>query len=220
MKEGGAVLTGDVDIQGCNDKELFANSGSLRTDDCSQELRNRTNQHWSKHQLYNPATCVQDLSKDPVNRFASKYPNLRFKKGVGNTDGCNVDQDSELRTSGFDVRRKRYQLFPREFIAVPDMGRGDFMPDLDSMLSRGAQREYEKRPLMLVRDCEHVSEREFDRFTPMLSCLRKTVQDPNNIVPSWTWGGESSRMINRSPEFLQSCGFKLEDERKQTWTKS
>lgn len=208
------VLTGDIGK--VDDKSLFVNSGSLRMDDCAQALQDKTNAYWSKHQLYNPAKC-DGTNDDEISRFAAKYPNLRIRRGVGNVDSCNVDNDSTLRTGGFDVRRKRYQLFPREFQAVPDMGRGDFLPELDNMLSRGSQREYERRPNSIVRDCESLSEKENDRMTPMLQCLKQTVQDPKNIVPTWTWGGDSARMLNRSPEFLESCGFKLVDERKQTW---
>lgn len=211
-----------VTIQGCATK-YFANSGTLRTDDCAQHLRNKTNNHWADHQLYNPRKCVSDPKNDEITKFAMCQPNLRFKKGVGNVDTCNVDDDSRLRKDGYDVRRKRFQLFPREFLAVPDMGRGDFLPDTDSMLSRGAQKEYDKRPLNAApgADCTHLSELGYANYnlTPMIPCLKESIQDPKNIVPNWTWGGMSSRMINRSPEFLEACGYQLIDEKKHTWTK-
>lgn len=208
----------DTAIQGCGDTSLFDNSGRSRDDDCAVKLRSVTNAQWADHQLYNSAQCTHDLAKDRLTDFAMCHRNLRFKNGIGNVPFCSVDDDSRIRKEGYDVRRKRFQLFPREFRAVPDMGKGDFLPDIDSMLSRGYQMGHDKRPALATHtDCEHLSEVELDRFVPMLPCIRSTVQDARNIVPTWTWGGDPSRLVNRSSEFLQACGFELADERRQTW---
>lgn len=194
---------------------MFANSGKPRDDDCARALRARTNQVWAAHQVYNPRKCVTAPQDDDVTRFAACHRNLRFKKGVGNVDSCNVDTDSRMRGAG-NQARKRHQLFPREFVAVPDMSHGDFAPDVDSLLSRGAEREHDKRPSAGgLCDHSYLAEREYDRFVPLMPCLLGAVQNPDNIVPSWA--PTPSRIVNRSAEFLQNCGFHLADERKNMW---
>jgi len=42
--------------------------------------------------------------------------------------------------------------------------------------------------------------------TPLVDCM-KDIQDPDHVVPTWTWGGEPTRDFVRRKEFLNRCGY-------------
>ena len=39
--------------------------------------------------------------------------------------------------------------------------------------------------------------------------LKDNIQNPNHIVPTWTWGGEPTRDALKQKEFLQNQGFRF-----------
>lgn len=194
-----APVAGEQTIQGCKNPRMFANSGTLRTDKCTLELRTATNDAYAQYSTWNPrdAECT---TRDDLAQFASCHENLRYKQGHGNVDPCFVDDDSRLRQGAFtDADRRRYQLFPREFKANPGLANGDFMPEIDSRLTRGAHQQRDKRSDVAGRkQCDHLSESEINNnFIPLIPCLAKTIQDPDHIVPKWTNGGMPSRIMVR-----------------------
>lgn len=206
------AMTGETTIQGC-DASMFANSGSLRTDDCATRLRDVTNRSFSDWTVYNPRPINCDESKRNIAKFAACQKTLRYKDGVGNIDACQVAGDSTLRLSRYQgVDRKRHQLFPREFVDGPNMQRGDILPEIDSVMTRGGIQQRDKRPENGQSDCDHISETDrVYNFIPMIQCLRDNIQDVRNIVADGPKGGLPSRMFVRSPEFLKSNGFDLQE---------
>jgi len=186
-------------IQGCKNKRMFANSGTLRTDSCSQELRAMTNDSYAGYNVWDPRPLVCEEANTKLSEFASCHENLHYKQGHGNVEPCHVDEDSQIRTKAFcEANKKRYQLFPREFQAGPGLARGDFLPDIDSHMTRGGIQQRDKRNRMPAADCSHLSEVEHNNnFIPMIPCLANTIQDPDHIVPKWTNGGMPSRILVR-----------------------
>ena len=44
---------------------------------------------------------------------------------------------------------------------------------------------------------------------PMVSCLKKNIQDPKHLVPEyWVRGGMDTRTIVRNINYMKSCGLK------------
>jgi hypothetical protein len=193
-------------IQGC-DKTLFRNAGSLRADACAQKLRDNTNKSGADYAVWNPRDVQCDSERaETLKNVASCHPNLHYRDGEGNVDACNVDNDTMLRTSSYADDRRRHQLFPREFKANPGFAHGDFLPEIDSALTRGAVQQREKRAKNSGEDCDHVSEGDrMQNFIPMIGCLASSVQDPRHIVPNWTNGGLPSRMVVKSDAFAAGC---------------
>ena len=191
-----ASIDNQQTIMGCK-TQLFANSGTLRTDDCATELRDKTNAIYGRYNVWNARPSVCDDAGPQA--FAACHPSLWYKQGVGNIDPCYVDNDSSLRNPPqWQMERRRYQLFPREFQAVPGVANGDFIPDVDSFLSRGAVQQRDKRVGVEYPNCKDISEIEKNNnFIPMIPYLQDSVQDPTHIVPPWTNGGVASRIMYR-----------------------
>ena len=43
----------------------------------------------------------------------------------------------------------------------------------------------------------------------MVKCLKDNIQNPNHVVPTWTWGGEPTRDALKQKEFLENQGFRF-----------
>jgi hypothetical protein len=176
----------------CARPDLFANSGSLRTDDCATEVRDRTNQMFREWTVFNPRK----------NTGASPLP----CKGafLAKDGGGDVSDDSHIRLQRFSgADRKKQQLFPRTFVACAGLENGDFLPHVDSWMTRGAIQQRDRRWTGRPTDCDALSEMDQTySMMPMIPCLRNTIQDPAHIIlPS----GMPSRSVVRSPEFLSAC---------------
>jgi hypothetical protein len=69
-------------------------------------------------------------------------PNLRFRDGYGYTNACVVDMDSALRNdSQITHDRTKIQLCARWNHAVPDLGKGGLIPNIESRL-KNAEDKY------------------------------------------------------------------------------
>ena len=130
--------------------------------------------------------------------FAAQHRNLRPWTGFG-IDKCRVDDDSRLRNDKIWTNTPwKTQWDARTFVAVPNLGRGRPMPTTESRLLSG-------QDTTSSRQCGSLSEKQYDVFHPTVLPVC-----PKHVVPDWTWGGDSSRDINRSPEFMESIGLKYD----------
>ena len=125
-----------------------------------------------------------------------------YKDGYGwvSTDGCLVDNDSTLRNSrNLTNPRLIQQLFERPYLTVPYMGRGLGDAALESELKSGVIAGDRKQ-------CKHAGASiQPDR---MKYCLYANPQNVDNIVPTWRWGGEDTRMNRRRENYYKRCGKK------------
>ena len=125
-----------------------------------------------------------------------------YKDGYGwvSTDGCLVDNDSTLRNSrNLTNPRLIQQLFERPYLTVPFMGRGLGNAALESELKSGVIAGDRKQ-------CKHAGASiQPDR---MKYCLYANPQNVDNIVPTWRWGGEDTRMNRRRENYYKRCGKK------------
>lgn len=137
----------------------------LNQDKCAQEARERENNEFLKYNQWNfYGDCKETNAK--LNEFASKYPNLRFKKGYGNSDACTIDENSKMKMVPPSHGPERRTFDMRVFHAVPNLSRGCVAPFTESRLIHG-----EDTTRLYDVNCPVASEINFNRFTPLTSCM-------------------------------------------------
>lgn len=181
--------------------KVFENQHRLGNDDCSKTAKDYQNSSINDYYLWNTYVNKCDTDADhKIQDFAIENTNLWYRNGYGYTNGCHVDDDTEVRNNAKITHEKaKIQLFTRFYQANPDLSRGIVTPNLESRLVQGAD-------TTALRQCDRVSEKNYDRFTPLIPCLKDNVQNPNNIVMQGVWGGENSRNVMRDAENLRRCG--------------
>ena len=126
---------------------------------------------------------------------------MNVKEGYGNTNACFVDNDSSLRNEQKWTNEKcKNQLDTRLFHAVPDLSHGGFKAEIESKLTQGNDTNERK-------SCSVLSGKGLDVFTPLLPCLKDTIQNSEHIIPKWTWGGEHTRDHLKQKQFLKENGY-------------
>ena len=181
----------------------FTEENRLGQDDCALLTRSLVNQSISDYRFFNnffTGSCEAD-DKNKMAEFMTNNPNLHYRDGYGNASSCVIDADSELRNNGKITNdRERVQLCTRWYTAVPDLGRGGLVPNIESRLKYGADTSD-------IRSCDRVTEKDFNRFIPLPPCLAQSIQNPDNIVQKGPRGGEFTRDYVRNDEYLKQCGF-------------
>lgn len=180
--------------------KYFDLQARIGTDDCAVNARDHQNASMNDYHLWNTYMSKCDAAREKeIADFASSHANLRYRNGYGIASACHIDHDSEVRNNAKLTNEKaKVQLFTRFYQASPDMSRGKSAPNLESRLIHGEDTTQ-------VRQCNRLMERDFDRFVPMLPCLKDSVQDAKHIVPAWTWGGDNSRNLMRDAARLKKC---------------
>jgi len=184
-------------------QRIFDLQARLGADECAinaRDLQNNSIDKYTKFNSYvtNRAKCGKE--EDDLRKFAA-INHVTFKDGLGFTNQCRVDNDSQLRNgSKWTHDRARIQLYPRVFQGVPDFSHGGSAPVLESRLVQGED-------TAAKRSCNVLAEVNIDRFDPLIKCMSDNVQNPDNIVPTWTWGGEPTRDTVRQRKFLEANGY-------------
>lgn len=184
------------------------NLTTLNNDYCEKESRIRNNRKISDYTF--------DNSYSSQCRNRKNYLDAASEVGLyqnSNWDGRGVyiDQNSKLRNgiSGNIItseKSKESKLLNARSIATrPFKGAGYSTlknPDVRSELMVGKLTRKSKKN----SDLAGVS---IDRFIPMVSCLKKNIQDPKNLIPEyWVRGGMDTRTIVRNINYMKSCGMK------------
>ena len=191
---------------------IFDKSSSLRNDSCSIHARDYQNNSINDYSLWNTYNNKCEKSKDhELDNFAAENLNLNFRNGYGFTSGCYVDEDTEVRLNGKITHEKaKLNLQHRFYTANPYLGNGKTVPNIESRLLAGEDTSQ-------IRACNRIGEKDFDRFVPLVSCLKENVQNTKNIVEPWTHGGDNSRLIMRDSQHLKKCGWTKKDNK--VWVK-
>jgi hypothetical protein len=179
----------------------FDTSTSICSDDCWKTAKELHNNKIADYNLLpnNFVTC-----ENPNVRMTEGYlehPNLRGRPGYGLADDCLIDNDSMLRNNpdGLTHDKCRIQLNNRIFTSGPSLrcGAGNVGEELN--LIEGTN----TNPFMCKKQ---IMEKEMNNFIPLLDFM-KDIQDPNNIVPVWTNGGEDTRSYIHRAEFNKNCNW-------------
>ena len=189
--------------------KYFDQTHRVGSDDCNKTSQLLQSEGISKYNMFNfyktnIPECDDSVKK--MQEFASdNYMHVR--EGYGFTNSCKVDTDSDLRfkSSLLTNDKGRTQLFARTFQATPNLFRGTIEPQVESKLIQGEYYGHEK-------SCLKTTEQPFDTFIPLITCLKDNVQNPNNIIPEWKWGGEGTRDTVKQKEFLEKNGYNHDGE--------
>ena len=180
--------------------KLFDIQNRIGSDECSTDFETSYNKGINDYMLFNQyqtnktddAACTMNSKK--VAEFASEN-HMMLRDGYGNTNGCYVDNDSEIRKFNLTSDKKRDILNSRMYRGGPNLSRGNTNPEVESKLIQGNSTNY---------DCPN---RTLDVFMPMLPCLQSSIQDPGNIIEGWQRGGESTRDTLKQEDFLSKNGY-------------
>lgn len=181
--------------------QYFDNTSRQVNDECAINARDYQNSSMNEYHLWNnyKMKCDPDFEKK-LEEFSLNHHNLRYRNGYGYTTGCHVDNDTELRVNGKITNEKaKTQLFHRFYQGPANLSKGVVVPNLESRLTQGEDTTQ-------LRECYKISEKDFNRFVPMLPCVEK-VQKVKHVVPEWTRGGDNSRILMRDSNTLRKCGF-------------
>jgi hypothetical protein len=183
---------------------VFNLENSLNDDNCIQISKEFVNKSINDRNLYNnffTSQCDQQIDSK-MNEFVYDNPNLRFRDGYGYLNSCTVEMDSALRNDSRMTHDKtKSQLCSRWNQAVPSLNKGGLIPNIESRLR-------DSEDTSIIRDCDRISEKDFDRYTPLTGCIAPTIQDPNHIILPFVRGGSLTRNYIFSNSYLEKCGFK------------
>ena len=179
----------------------FDASTSICSDDCWKTSKELHNSKISEYNLL-PNNFVD--CENPNVRMTDSYlqhPNLRGRPGYGFADDCLIDNDSMLRNNPETLTRDRcrIQLNNRIFTSGPNLRCGATNIGEELNLIGGT----DTNPFQCKKQ---IMEKEMNNFMPLLDFV-KEVQDPKNIVPVWTNGGEDTRSYIHRAEFNKKCNW-------------
>lgn len=180
--------------------KYFDSGNRLTEDRCAiltKELQNKSISDYTFYNMYSTSSC----DTDDIMNFTINNVNLRYKDGFGNVNACTVDDDSEIRNNAkLTNMREKEQLCTRWYQAGPNIGKGGLIPNLESRLILAEDTSD-------MKECDKLAERDFDRFIPMIGCLKDNIQKPENIILPFERGGKITRDFVRNDEYLEQCGF-------------
>lgn len=179
--------------------KYFDKEHRVGTDDCAIESVNEQNKRMEDYMLFNSyrgnaLQCSDDVKK--IKEFMAEN-HMTIRDGYGFTNACRVDNDSIMRIDSNKINRDRNQIFTRTFQAVPDLSKGDMNVENESKIQQGE----------ITFDDFQCHGKPLDVFTPMLPCLRESVQNPEHLIESWTRGGDTTRDTIKQKEFLEKNGY-------------
>jgi hypothetical protein len=179
----------------------FDNNTNICSDDCWKNAKDLHNNKIEGYNIYpnNLVDCVSPYVRMPD--MYLNHPNLRGRPGYGLSDDCLIDKYSMLRNNPNSMTQDKckIQLNNRIFTAGPNLRCGK--TDIDKELEL-----IEGRDTNNVRCKKQIMEEEMNNFMPLLDCV-KDIQNPENIVPKWTNGGEDTRSYIHRTEFNKNCNW-------------
>ena len=190
--------------------EIFLDANNnVSSDKCAQDTKETQNNSIEKYEFfqYLPVDCDKSGKIPRYPTFAYDHVNLFGRIGYGETEGCVVDNSSELRN---DPRKMTHdkchqQLFSRIFQGGPNLRCGTVDPDKEMPILQGNG----SRDLAGVTyPCNRsLMELQTNNPMPMQECI-KPVQSVEHTVEPWVRGGVPTRDFMLRQEFLESCGVK------------
>jgi hypothetical protein len=178
---------------------VYNHENRLSIDNCAQLTKELQNKSVNDRQMFN-FYYTHDCKCDVLDEFLFDN-NMVVKDGYGVTTGCTVDTDSELRlNSMWTNEREKSQLCTRWHQGVPNLNKGGLVPNVETKIKNGDDTSD-------IRNCDKITERDFNRFTPLVGCLASTIQNPEHVVEPWIRGGMHTRNEVRSNGYLEKCGF-------------
>lgn len=193
--------------------DIYNNDAQLNSDKCWMNAKDNNNNDLHKYSLYYNDNSKVDKDHGSLPNMTYDHVNLNGRPGYGLSDDYLVDVYSSLRNNKDGMTRDRCpnQLTTRTFAGGPKLqGKSrdinkelDFLSGSDTRVMydgflTGLESSEEKKS---QQNCNKtIMETTTNKFMPMLECI-KDVQDPNNIVQSWTRGGDDTRAYVNKVKF-------------------
>lgn len=181
----------------------FDSGTSIKNDDCATAVDDLENESIFNYNTFNSSRVFGDCKKteDKIKEMTNEYPNLRYRIGYGQADGCHAVVDNTLKNSKITHGPEKMQLFSRNFVAGPDLSTGLLVPQIESQLQQG----YSSICDSMVNG--KMAEVDFDRFIPLNGCLQQFYDDYHKSIPATFSIGQNSRNLVKDPEHVKKCGF-------------
>tara|TARA_B000000437_G_scaffold219162_1_gene200154 strand:- start:2743 stop:3312 length:570 start_codon:yes stop_codon:yes gene_type:complete len=169
---------------------------NIASDTCWKNAKETNNKEINDYTLYDKyAEYKSDNNYGSMPDFRLNHPNLRGRVGYGLSDDYLIDNYSALRNDPNSLTHDKCasQLFARVFQAPPLLkgAEGNVEKELD-LLSGNDTNVYKSK--------KTVMEKEKRIGYPLVDSLQD-IQNPDNIVPQWTNGGEDTRSYKNRSEF-------------------
>jgi hypothetical protein len=165
--------------------KVYNHENRLAGDQCALLTRELQNSSIYDRQIYN--FYYGHDCKCPVLDDFLYENNMVIKDGYGVTTGCTIDTDSELRINGMCTNeREKAQLCTRWHQGVPNLNKGGLAPNTEMKIINGDNTSD-------IKNCDRITEKNFNRFIPLVGCIANTIQNPKHIVEPWTRGGSHTR---------------------------
>jgi hypothetical protein len=175
----------------------FRNEGRLTLDNCALVNKEIQNIGVNNYNLYN-SYFTKDCGCDIFTNYLFDN-NLVIKDGYGFASGCSIDKDTELRLGQKITHDKeRQNLCARSFQGVPNLNKGGIIPNIDSRLKNADDTSD-------IRSCDKITEKDFNRYQPLVGCLASEIQNPKHIVEPWVRGGNATRWDTKINHYLNTC---------------
>jgi hypothetical protein len=137
--------------------------------------------------------CSGALS--PASAMADQ-PGMIARGGYGMGPGCEIDRNSDLRwgdAEGLRVKGPK-QLWIRPFSTTPNLGRGrqaDSVGDESTLIHAQLQRARKEASTIMDKTIPNY-------YQPLIPVKQTEFDNPNNWIQSWTWGGDSTRLVKKT----------------------
>lgn len=185
-----------------NKERKFYIDSSLQSDDCWLNAKDNYNTQIRSYTLYNNDSSKETNESGSLPTVFADHINLLGRPGYGLADDYLIDVYSSLRNDEAAVTRDRcpVQLYTRIFKGGPRLrGQpGDINAELDlvsgsdtrSLLSVNSVKGERNNDMMCHN--KTIMEQTTNVLPPVLDFV-KDMQNPDNIISSWTRGGEDTR---------------------------
>ena len=183
--------------------KYYDSGTSLKNDSCATSTEQLENDSIFNYNMFNSSKIYGDCRQveEHIKSIAGDYPNLRYRIGYGQADGCHSLEESKLKNSLLTHGSEKIQLFSRNFLAGPDLASGLLIPQIESQLQQGYSSVCDSSFL------GKMAEVDFDRFTPFGDCMQKMYDDYPKALPNNFSIGENSRKLTSDPEYVKKCGL-------------
>lgn len=194
------------------EQQIYNADAQLNSDTCWMNAKDNNNNQVEKYALYYNDNSRVDKEYGSLPNIAYDHVNLHGRPGYGVSDDYLVDVYSSLRNNKDGMTRDRcpIQLTTRTFTGGPKLqGKSrdidkelDFLSGSDTRVHGNNMLRDQGNDAPEYQGCssKHIMETTTNKFMPMLDCI-KDIQDPNNIVPSWTRGGDDTRAYVNKVKF-------------------
>jgi hypothetical protein len=180
----------------------FNNMCRLGDDTCYVTARTMQNNSMGSYITTNYFTNT--FNRYTNKRIAMNQPCVFINDGYGVAGGDTIDVDSELRINQTStIPLHKLNLVQRQFLTVPYLGKGHFLPRLESQLQQGDANN-------TLKSTKTIMDKPFNNAnrTPLIESIKNTIQNPihrieESAIPGWVRGGIPTRDLTRRRNHLE-----------------